>query len=479
MDTHGFLMEHAVQLARRSVPMAGTNPPVGALIVRGGAVIGEGFHRGPGTAHAEIAALADARRRSGDPDIARGAELWCTLEPCCHSGGGKRTPPCAPAIIEAGIKRVFIACRDPNPRVSGGGVAVLEAAGIPVAEIPLAEADALLEPFAISIRRKRPFVRLKWAQSLDGYLACATGSSKWISPEAARAHAHGLRATHDAVLVGAGTLAADDPELTVRLAEGRDPRRVLLAGGRPLPAAARILSPDRRAGTLVAAAAGSPAAAQCLRQGWPLLELPPSAAGDGRPDLDALLAGLYAAGVGSLLVEGGGAVLDAFIRSGRWDAATVYVAPAWFGAGVPACRDLGLSHPAQAPRHRLLSASRHDNCLTLDLRPDHEQRSEPEAAADRPQAAPVKGPAGEPNMTRTGDASSGAYPSVREQRSEPGSVIGGRQAAPHEGPAAGWDVADEGEVSSAVCRKTHVQRSEPEAAADRPQAAPEATCSPD
>jgi diaminohydroxyphosphoribosylaminopyrimidine deaminase/5-amino-6-(5-phosphoribosylamino)uracil reductase len=377
-------MGHAVQLARRSVPFAGTNPPVGAVIVRDGAIIGEGFHRGPGTAHAEIAALADARQRSGDPDIARGADLYCTLEPCCHSGGDKRTPPCAPAIVAAGIARVFIACRDPNPRVSGGGVAVLEAAGIPVTVIPQAEAEDLLEPFTVSIRLKRPFVRLKWAQSLDGFLACANGSSKWISPEAARTHAHGLRASHDAVLVGAGTLAADDPELTVRLAEGRDPRRIILAGARPLPAGARILADGPRAGTLVAAAAGSPAAAQCRHHGWPLLELPPAPDGSGRPAPGALLDGLYAAGVGSLLVEGGGAVLDAFIQAGRWDAATVYVAPAWFGSGIPACRDLGLHHPAEAPRHRVVSASHTPDCITLDLRPSHGQRSEPEAAADRP-----------------------------------------------------------------------------------------------
>ena len=243
MDTDAFFMEQALSLGERSRPFAGINPPVGAVLVRNGAIIGRGFHKGPGTPHAEVVAMHDARRSLSDAGQSfGGTTLYCTLEPCCHCGAGKRTPPCTEAIIAAGVSRVVFASRDPNPRVAGKGAERLRAAGIRVEAGLLAEkADALIESFSVSIRLRRPFIHLKWAQSLDGRLACRSGASRWITNSHARAAAHALRARHDAIMVGAGTLRADDPALTVRDAPlGPDPGalqplRVVLAGRSPLP----------------------------------------------------------------------------------------------------------------------------------------------------------------------------------------------------------------------------------------------------
>ena len=268
MDTDVSFMERAISLALRSRPFAGINPPVGAVLVREGAIIGQGFHNGPGTPHAEAAALLDARARfpgAGRPFT--GATLYCTLEPCCHRGAGKRTPPCTDAIIAAGISRVVFASRDPNPSVGGRGAALLREAGRWRVEAGLLadRADELIEAFSVSIRFHRPFTRLKWAQSLDGRLACRGGASRWITNSEARVSVYGLRALHDAVMIGAGTLRTDDPRLTVRdvpVEPGldlRQPLRVVLAGKAPLPLDARLFSPCLRDGTIVLAASSSPA----------------------------------------------------------------------------------------------------------------------------------------------------------------------------------------------------------------------------
>src|SRR5271169_1167488 len=208
MGTDVSVMERALSLAQRSRPFAGVNPPVGAVLVRDGVVVGEGFHKGPGTPHAEVAALIDARARfNGTGQSFAGTTLFCTLEPCCHRGAGKKTPPCTDAIIAAGISRVVFSSWDPNPLVAGKGAARLQEAGVRVESGLLADrADKLIEAFSVSIRFKRPFIRLKWAQSLDGRIACRGGASRWITNNDARASAHGLRASHDAVMIGAGTL---------------------------------------------------------------------------------------------------------------------------------------------------------------------------------------------------------------------------------------------------------------------------------
>ena len=341
-------MERAIELGRLSLPLAGVNPAVGAVLVSGGRVLGEGYHRGPGSPHAEAAAIAAALLSAGSPSsLPPASTLYCTLEPCCQSGRGKRTPPCTEAIIAAGIGRVVFACRDPNPLVSGRGAARLRAAGLAVEEGLMAESAAgLIDGFSVSIREKRPFIRLKWAQSLDGRVACRGGASKWVTNQAARDAAHELRAGHDAVMIGANTLRADDPQLTVRSAghSGRaGPRRLVVAGRRPLNMDARLFSPSLRAGTTVLAAADSLALEQCRAAGVRAIETGRDE--DGLPDLEEGFRALYADGVGSVMVEGGPALLTSLLRLGLWDALTVYVSPLILGEGIDAVGDLGILSP--------------------------------------------------------------------------------------------------------------------------------------
>jgi diaminohydroxyphosphoribosylaminopyrimidine deaminase / 5-amino-6-(5-phosphoribosylamino)uracil reductase len=351
MGNDVFFMERAISLARSSLPFAGINPPVGAILVRNGLIIGQGFHKGPGTPHAEAAALLDARaslEQTGASLI--GTTLYCSLEPCCHRGGGKRTPPCTEAIIAAGISRVVFASQDPNPCVSGKGAARLRQAGVVVEQGLLADtADQLITAFSVSIRLRRPFIRIKWAQSLDGRLACRGGASRWITNREARIQAHELRSSHDAVMVGAGTLRADDPELTVRDAPGspelgfRQPLRIILAGREPLPMDARVFSPALADRSIVLSARSSPGLAQCRSAGIRALDVASTA--DGLPDLVEGMRRLYEDGIGSVLVEGGSRLITELFARGLWDAVTVFTAPVILGAGIEAVGDLGIMSP--------------------------------------------------------------------------------------------------------------------------------------
>jgi diaminohydroxyphosphoribosylaminopyrimidine deaminase/5-amino-6-(5-phosphoribosylamino)uracil reductase len=341
-------MERAIELGRLSLPLAGVNPAVGAVLVAQGRILGEGYHRGPGTPHAESAAISAALGASGARSaLPADTTLFCTLEPCCHSGMGKRTPPCSEAIIAAGVRRIVFACRDPNPLVSGRGAARLREAGIAVEEGLLSEsAGALIESFAVSIRDRRPFIRLKWAQSLDGRVACRGGASRWITNQAARDAAHALRGGHDAIMVGANTLRADDPQLTVRgagIAEGSAPRRLVLAGTRPLDLSARLFSPSLREGTTVIAATGSAALEQCRAAGIRSIEIARDDA--GLPELEESFRALYADGLGSVMVEGGAALVTSLLKRGLWDALSVFVAPLILGEGVAAVGDLDILSP--------------------------------------------------------------------------------------------------------------------------------------
>src|SRR5262249_7639497 len=225
-------MRRALALAAGGLGRTCRNPRVGAVLVRGGRVVGEGFHARTGSPHAEINAIRTARGR------VRGAELFVTLEPCSHHG---RTPPCVEALLGLGLRRVVVGVHDPNPRVRGRGIRRLRRAGIPVTLGVEAEAaSALLAGFRSRVLRGRPLVTLKLAVTLDGRIAAAGGDARWISGPAARRLAHRLRGISDAVLVGAGTVRADDPRLTCRIAGGHDPLRVVLAGrDPPLPSRAR------------------------------------------------------------------------------------------------------------------------------------------------------------------------------------------------------------------------------------------------
>lgn len=316
-------MRLALEEAQKGLGSTSPNPPVGAVIVRDGEVVGRGHHERAGGPHAEKVALEAAG------EAARGADLYVTLEPCDHEG---RTPPCAPAVAAAGIRRVFIGTIDPNPKVSGRGVARLRSAGVEV-EVGVAGAECrrLIEPWEKFIRTKRPFVTAKVAATLDGRIATRTGASKWITGEAARAEVHALRSVVDAILVGAGTVRADDPALTARIPGGRNPLRVILDSRLEIPTTARLFGEPGC--TLVACA--QPVEKERMERlaesGAEILPCRPTP--EGRVDLDDLLARLGAKGIVSLLVEGGAEVFSSFLAAGKVDRLLIYLGPKIFGDG--------------------------------------------------------------------------------------------------------------------------------------------------
>lgn len=317
-------MQRALQLAERGRGLTSPNPLVGAVLVREGQVVGEGAHLRAGGPHAEIAALQAAGAG------ARGATLYVTLEPCAHEG---RTGPCAPAVARAGVGRVVVALADPNPLVAGGGADLLRAAGIPVeVGVLAAEAEHQNQAWLMAMRRRRPHVTLKAAATLDGRLADVHGASRWITGEAARQHAHRLRAESDAVLVGVTTALRDDPALTVRLAEPwpREPYRVVLDTAARLGAQARVIHAGTPSRAIVAVGAPAPPArvAALEATGARVLHCPTR---EGRVDAVALLDRLFELEVRTVLVEGGGETHAAFVEAGVVDRVALFLAPLLLG----------------------------------------------------------------------------------------------------------------------------------------------------
>ncbi len=316
---------------------------VGAVVVRDGAVVGEGFHRRAGGPHAEIAALAAAG------GSAAGATVYVTLEPCSHHG---RTPPCVDALLAAGVKRVVACHLDPDPRVRGAGLARLRDARIEVEVGPLAEEAARLNlSYLVSTVERRPAVTLKWAMSLDGRIATAAGESRWISSPAARRWALGERETHDATLVGVGTVLADDPLLTRRLGRAAGPNlRVVLDRRLRTPPRARLFSAPGEVLMYTESADATRAAALASATVVRLARVEPA----------AVVADLQARGVRSLLVEGGGEVHASFVAAGLYDRVAAVCAPLLLG-GARAPGPLageGLGPLADAPRVGPLTARR-------------------------------------------------------------------------------------------------------------------------
>jgi diaminohydroxyphosphoribosylaminopyrimidine deaminase/5-amino-6-(5-phosphoribosylamino)uracil reductase len=322
-----FWMRRALELARRARGRTSPNPLVGAVVVREGLLVGEGYHQRAGTPHAEVQALAGAGER------ARGATVYVTLEPCAHHG---RTPPCTEALIAAGVRRVVAAMIDPNPRVAGRGLAALEAAGI-ATQVGLLENEArqLNETYLHYITTGRPFVVLKWAMTLDGKIATSAGDSRWISNRASRRLGHRLRDEYDAVMVGVGTVLRDDPRLTARLSEfgevppegtERQPLRVVVDSQARTPPTAQVLRPHGGPPTLVAVLDQAPAARRAaLREaGAEVLVLPERG---GRVDLVALMEALGRREVTSVLVEGGGTLHAGMLAAGLGDKVVAFIAP--------------------------------------------------------------------------------------------------------------------------------------------------------
>jgi diaminohydroxyphosphoribosylaminopyrimidine deaminase/5-amino-6-(5-phosphoribosylamino)uracil reductase len=320
-DFERDVMRRAIDEAKRGRPSP--NPRVGAALVRDGEIIALGYHRKAGQAHAEV----DAIRNASAP--VDGTTLYVTLEPCNHHG---RTGPCTEAIIAAGIERVVIGCRDPAPHVPGA-IDRLEGAGIHVAVGLLAqECEALVADFAKHVKTGLPFVTLKAAVTLDGKIATRTGDSKWITGIAARTEAHRLRDENDAVLIGVGTVLRDDPALTVRHVEGRNPLRVVVDGTLRTPPGAAVLGPhgDGEAGTLIFCAhEADPARLRALsRTGVQIIPVASHARG---VDMTEVLKQLGARDVVRLLVEGGAHVHGTFLDLGLADRVAIFVAPTILG----------------------------------------------------------------------------------------------------------------------------------------------------
>ena len=335
-------MARALELARRGLHTTHPNPRVGCVIVKNGEVVGEGFHERAGGPHAEIVALQQAGAR------AKGAEVFVTLEPCCHHG---RTAPCTDALAAAGVARVVAAMEDPNPLVAGKGLAALRAAGIEAEAGTLEEeAAALNRGFVSRMTRKRPFVTLKLAMSLDGRTAMGSGESRWITGERARAHVHALRAQHDAVMIGVGSALADDPELTCRL-PGVDaqPVRIVVDSNARLPTSSKLVSAARAHPVWVLASPSAPAnSLQALQAGGvKIIAVAPSAAG---VDLSAALKALAKEGLTRILVEGGAALAASLLKANLVDRLLWYRAPSLMGEGVAAVTALGMSALNEMPR---------------------------------------------------------------------------------------------------------------------------------
>jgi len=320
---------------------------VGAVLVRGGRVIGEAFHRRAGEAHAEAAALARAGSR------ARGADLYVTLEPCAHFG---RTPPCADAIVAAGVSRVIVGSRDPHPLVQGRGLRRLSRAGVEVLSADAARhrrAQEQNEKFRIWADEGRPFVLAKWAASLDGRIATSRGESRWITGTAARRRALLLREEYDAVLVGAGTVLADDPRMTRRL--GRNtattPWRIVLDGRLRVPERARVFREAGNRVVLTALPESHPRARRLARRGVEVWSFPSRR--QGRVDLRRAAAAMARREITSVLVEGGAETLGSFFDAGLADRVAVFTAPRILGgrAALPAVGGRGFSL-ATGPRLR-------------------------------------------------------------------------------------------------------------------------------
>ncbi len=332
---HEVYMGEALQMAEKARGKTSPNPLVGAVIVRNGNIVGKGFHKAAGTPHAEIHAIRNAREE------ANGADLYVTLEPCCHYG---RTGPCTDEIIKAGIKRVYYSLTDPNPKVKGKGAAALRRAGIEaVPGLLRGEAERQNEVYLKFIKTGRPFVCLKLAQSLDGCIAASNGESQWISSEASRKMVHLLRSQYDAVAVGAKTANIDNPSLTVRSVRGKNPYRIIISASLNVRKNLDLFRKNDDHKTILAAPKKNIDRFKIKNlTTWGI-----RSKGNGLSLEDFLnRAGQF--GITSILVEGGAGLAASFIRAGLVDKFIFFVAPKLIGGGISSIADLGVGHPSEA-----------------------------------------------------------------------------------------------------------------------------------
>jgi len=357
-------MTAALALARRGLGRTWPNPTVGCVLVKDGRVVGRGTTRPGGRPHAETEALAHAG------EAARGATAYVSLEPCAHHG---HTPPCADALVAAGVARAVIAMEDPDPRTAGRGIARLRAAGVKVVSgLCAAQAAALNAGFLSRLARQRPLVTLKVAATLDGRVAAASGDARWITGETARRHGHMLRADHDAIMVGSGTVLADDPMLTCRLGglETASPVRVVADSALRTPPESQLVRSIAVAPLWIVCGEGADSGrAEALRaRGAEILVV--RRGDDGRLDLPATAASLAERGLTRVLVEGGPALATAMLRAGLVDRLAWFVAPRILGGDARAAlgtMELAAAADALAFAPVALARFGDDTMLTLDL----------------------------------------------------------------------------------------------------------------
>ena len=333
-------MKLAVRLASRGMGKTSPNPVVGAVIVKDGRIIGKGYHRYFGGNHAEVNAIQSTRE-----DL-RGATMYVTLEPCSHYG---KTHPCVDVIINQRLGRVVIGSLDPNPQVKGKGVKKLKQQGIETGiGILEEECRSLNEAHFKLMTFGLPLVAVKFAQTLDGRIATATGDSKWISSPESRKLAHKLRARSDAVMVGVGTILKDDPELTVRLVKGRNPARVILDSALRIPLEAKALAEQEKAATIIAttAKAEGDKISRLRNMGIEVLIVPEDE--QGEVNLRHLLETLGQRGISSVLVEGGAGIITSLLKLKLADKLVVFIAPKIMGKGIEAVGELGVKDVGQA-----------------------------------------------------------------------------------------------------------------------------------
>jgi diaminohydroxyphosphoribosylaminopyrimidine deaminase/5-amino-6-(5-phosphoribosylamino)uracil reductase len=353
-------MCRALRLARKGEGSVSPNPMVGAVIVRDGRIIAEGYHRRSGENHAEINAIANAT------EPLAGATFYITLEPCSHYG---KTPPCVDALIALRPGRVVVGTIDPNPLVSGRGVAALQKHGIATTVGVLEEAcQRQNEIFFKFIRTGVPFVTLKFALTLDGRIATATGHSRWISSPPSLRFAHRLRSLHDAILVGAETVLKDDPELTCRLVRGKNPLRIVVDSRLRTSPGLRLFQDTKRSRTIVATTREAPAKRRQLFEEKGIEVWEPGEDEEGRVDLRALLNLLGQRKITSLLVEGGAGVNTSFLKQHLVDRLIAVIAPKIVGAGINAVGDLGIRRMDDAIRLSFEGITRRGDDLILDTR---------------------------------------------------------------------------------------------------------------
>lgn len=363
-NAHIAFMKRAITLAENGKGRTSPNPYVGAVIVNEGKIVGEGFHQKAGEPHAEIHALRAAQEK------AKGATLYVNLEPCCHSG---RTPPCTDAILNAEIATVYIAHEDPNPKVAGKGIKILEKSGVETNVGYCGElkrtAEKLNEIYIKYIRTGHPFVILKTAMSLDGKIATATGESQWITSPESRHFVHKIRDEVDAILVGIGTVISDDPALTTRLTdkEGKDATRIILDSHGRTPTDAKVINSESEADVIIAVTPNAPNKniAALKEAGAEVLVIPEK---DGQVCFKSLMTLLGDRGITSVLVEGGGKVNASALASGVVDKLMCFIAPKLIGGkdarGV--FDGEGIKHLTEAPELEQLTVTQLERDLLIE-----------------------------------------------------------------------------------------------------------------